>query len=283
MARGLICRPMRRPELDLATHWAVAEGWNPGLHDAHAFWAADPEGFWLAELEGEPVATISVVRYTPQYGFLGFYICRPEQRGKGYGYTLWQAGMRHLGDRCVGLDGVVAQQSNYRKSGFALQRRNIRYGAERPIAPPASPRVEVLPAAALPFADIAAYDRTCFEAPRDAFLRAWLTLPGHLALAARQGGRLAGYAVLRPCREGAKIGPLFADGDQEAAALFAALLAASPADPVFLDVPAPNAAAVALAEAAGMAPVFETARMYTRTPPPVRGERVFGITSFELG
>ena len=279
------CRPMRRPELDLAVDWAAAEGWNPGPHDAEAFWAADPGGFWLAELAGEPVASISVVRYTPSYGFLGFYICRPEHRGKGFGLALWQAGMRHLGDRCVGLDGVVAQQANYRRSGFVLARRNVRFGAARPV-PPASVASgpEVVPAAALPFAELAAYDRTCFEAAREAFLRAWLALPGHVALAARRAGRLAGYGVLRPCREGAKIGPLFADGPEEAAALFGALLRAAPAGPVFLDVPEPSAAAVALARAAGMAPVFETARMYAGAPPPpVQAARVFGITSFELG
>ena len=60
------------------------------------------------------------------------------------------------------------------------------------------------------------------------------------------------------------------------------LLAAS-AGPLYLDVPEPNPAAMALARAAGMEPVFETARMYTRPPPPVRAERVFGVTSFELG
>jgi len=48
-------------------------------------------------------------------------------------------------------------------------------------------------------------------------------------------------------------------------------------------VPETHAAALALAQAAGMAPVFETARMYTRAAPPVRAERIFGITSFELG
>jgi len=277
---------MRRPELDLAVDWAAAEGWNPGLRDADAFWAADPDGFWLAELAGEPVASISVVRYTPDYGFLGFYICRPEHRGKGLGHALWHVGMRHLGGRCVGLDGVVAQQANYRKSGFALDRRNIRFGAERPAPPEIAappPGLEVLPAGAVPFAEIAAYDRPCFGVPRDAFLRAWLTQPGHVALAARRSGHLAGYAVLRPCRQGAKIGPLFADGPGEAAALFGALLGAAPAGPVFLDVPEPHAAAVALVQSAGMSPVFETARMHTRAPPPVEASRVFGITSFELG
>lgn len=52
MAGTLTCRPMRRPELDLAPDWDDAEGWSPGLHDADAFWAADPGGFRLAEAAG---------------------------------------------------------------------------------------------------------------------------------------------------------------------------------------------------------------------------------------
>lgn len=282
-----LCRPMRRAELDLALDWAAAEGWNPGLRDADAFWAADPGGFWLAELEGGPTGSISVVRYGPEFGFLGFYIVRPAWRGQGHGMALWRAGMAHLGgDRCVGLDGVVAQQGNYRRSGFALAHRNIRFGAEHVAAPPPASGIAVVPAATLPFAALAAYDATCFEAPREAFLRAWLGLPGHVALAAlREDGRLAGYGVVRPCRQGAKIGPLFADGPEEAATLLSTLAAAAPpAGPLFLDVPEPNGPAMALARSAGMAPVFETARMYTRLPPrPVQAERVFGVTSFELG
>jgi GNAT superfamily N-acetyltransferase len=285
----LTCRAMRRTELDLALDWAAAEGWNPGLRDADAFWAADPEGFLLAELgDAEPVGCISVVRYGPAFGFLGFYIVRPEWRGQGHGLALWRAGMARLGDRCVGLDGVVAQQDNYRRSGFALAHRNIRFGVEQVAAAaavsPALPRgMAVVPAATLPFAAIAAFDATCFAAPREAFLRAWLATPGHVALAALRDGRVAGYGVVRPCRLGAKIGPLFAEEADAATGLFASLAEAAPAGPLFLDVPEPNAAAVALARAAGMAPVFETARMYTRPPPPVRAERVFGVTSFELG
>ncbi len=100
-----------------------------------------------------------------------------------------------------------------------------------------------------------------------------------------RGGRGASRATpcSGPAGRGAKIGPLFADGPEEARALFAALLARAPAGPVSLDVAEPNAAAVALARDAGMEPVFETARMVRGAPPPVRHERIFGVTTFELG
>jgi hypothetical protein len=39
----------------------------------------------------------------------------------------------------------------------------------------------------------------------------------------------------------------------------------------------------ALAHGHGLAPVFETARMYTGAIRPVLLERVFGVTTFELG
>ena len=52
---------------------------------------------------------------------------------------------------------------------------------------------------------------------------------------------------------------------------------------IFLDVPSINREATALAQDFGLAPVFETARMYTGATPSLRLERVFGVTSFELG
>ena len=96
--------------------------------------------------------------------------------------------------------------------------------------------------------------------------------------------RQAGWGVIRRCREGYKIAPLVADAKDVAASLYAALCSRVPEGAaVYLDVPLPNAEAVALAESHGMQVVFETARMYTGAPPSCELERVFGITSFELG
>ena len=274
---------MRREDLDLALDWAAAEGWNPGLHDAACFHAADADGFLVAELSGEPVGCISAVRHGNNFGFVGFYIVRPGHRGAGHGIALWRAGMARLAGRVVGLDGVVAQQENYRRSGFVLAHRNVRYGAAAPRPPSPGDGAGVVPAAEVPFEDITAFDRACFPATRDAFLHAWLGAPGHAAFVVRGGHGLRGYGVVRPCREGSKIGPLFASDGQAARALFAALVGAAPPGPVFLDLPEPNEDAVAMAREAGMAPAFETARMYAGGDPALPLRSIYGIASFELG
>lgn len=283
MSPAATIRTMRREDLRLALDWAAAEGWNPGLSDAECFFAADPAGFLLAEVAAEPVGCVSAVRYGDGFGFLGCYIVRPGHRGQGHGLALWQAATARLAPGTVGLDGVVAQQANYRKSGFTLLHRNIRYGAARPRAPRAAGAPPIRPAAAVPFAALAAFDRRCFPASRDAFLRGWLSAPGHVARIATGPDGLRGYGVLRPCREGSKIGPLFAEDGASARALFAALLEAAPPGPVFLDLPEPNADAIAMATDAGMAPAFETARMYAGPAPHLPIASIYGITSFELG
>jgi len=130
-ADGFHFRTMKRGEVDLAVDWAASEGWNPGLDDAACFHAADPDGFLIGLVGDDPVAVISVVRYGASFAFLGFYIVRPDQRGKGYGLRIWNAGMAALEGRNVGLDGVVDQQDNYRKSGFRLVYRNISSGRDR--------------------------------------------------------------------------------------------------------------------------------------------------------
>ncbi len=278
-------RAMERADVDLAIEWAAREGWNPGLADAEAFHAADPGGFLVSEsADGTPVACISAVRHGDDLGFIGFYIVAPERRGQGHGIAIWRAGMARLEGRLIGLDGVVAQQDAYRRSGFVLAWRNLRYGAAAP-APVAVPdgAAELVAADALPFADVAAYDAALAAGPREEFLRTWLTLPGHVALVAVRDGAPAGLGVVRPCVEGAKVGPLFADDEPTARALLAALAARAPGGPLFLDVPEGNAAAAAMAREAGMAPVFETARMYTGGAPAIPVGRVFGVTSFELG
>jgi GNAT superfamily N-acetyltransferase len=281
-ADRLVIAESNAADIELFADWAAAEGWNPGLGDAAAFHATDPGGFLLGRLDGEPVASISLVRYDDRYAFLGFYIVRPEFRGRGLGLRIWNEAIGRAGDRVVGLDGVVAQQPSYAKSGFRLARRNVRYEGLAGAGSVPSDAV-VVPLTELPFDRLAAYDDAVFPVSRPAFLREWLAMPGIAAFGAVDAGRLAGYGVVRPCRAGSKIGPLFADDASLAALLFEALRAVARPGPLFIDVPDPNAAGVALVTSRGFTPMFETARMYRGDAPAEPVERIFGVTTFELG
>ncbi len=275
-------RPLSEAEVGQAIDWAAREGWNPGLDDTVPFRAADPDGFIGLFEDGRLAATISVVTYGPRFAFLGFYIVRPDRRGRGLGLRLWQAGLDHGGTRTIGLDGVVAQQDNYRRSGFELAHRNIRYGGQ--IAGPFSdldPRIHIIAPELM--SRISLYDRGLFPADRAVFLTDWLAPRHGRALAFIEMGRVLGYGVIRACRQGYKIGPLFADRPGVAEALYGQLVRGLTGRTVYLDVPEPNAEAVALAERHGLTPAFETARMYRGPAPHLPLERIFGITSFELG
>ncbi|WP_309031273.1 GNAT family N-acetyltransferase [Streptomyces alfalfae] len=265
----------------VVTGWAADEGWNPGLGDTPSFFAQDPEGFFVGRVDGEPVSAVSVVTYGDDYAFLGFYLVRPGLRGRGHGLATWRAGLAHAAGRTVGLDGVPAQQDNYRRSGFARAHGTLRYIGALPAAGASDPRVRPVEAADL--RALTAYDGACVPADRPRFLRSWLTAPGHRALARVVDGTLTGYGVIRPGRDVPRVGPLFADTRADAEALLDALAAEMGGAPVAIDVPENNAAAVALAEARGMKPTFDTARMYTGPVRSFARERVFGVTTLELG
>jgi Acetyltransferase (GNAT) domain/Acetyltransferase (GNAT) family len=273
-------RAVTRDEAGLFIDGPNREGWNPGLFDAPCFFDADPGGMLVAELHGEPVATISCVRYPTDFGFVGCYITKPEFRGRGFGLRLWTAGMARLAGCNVGLDGVMNQVSNYERSGFQYSHLHIRYGGT--IAGRSSPGV--VPLNAVPFTDVLAYDRACFPAPREAFLRSWLAQPESAALGFVRDGKLAGFGVARHAVAGYKIGPLFADDTPAAEALLLGL-ANAVGGPVVIDVPEASfhPSAEPLARNYGLSEVFRCARMYTRGRPAIANDKVFGVTSLELG
>jgi GNAT superfamily N-acetyltransferase len=291
MSDDFVIRTMSEADIERAVEWAAVEGWNPGTSDAICFASVDPQGFFGGWLGDRMIASISVVNYTPDFAFLGFYIVEPSSRGLGYGYRLWQHAVRHAGNRLIGLDGVPAEQDNYRRSGFELAYGNIRFGgnlsgpSDIPHATP-TPGLEITPLAHT-ISSISEFDRKVFPAARDAFLNAWVSAPGHVARAALRDGKSVGYGVIRQCRNGRKIGPLFAEDRPVAETILAALMASPTAQgsssEIFLDVPDVNLDAMALARDLGLQPVFETARMYTGPAPAIALDKIFGVSSFELG
>jgi len=273
---------MKQDEVNIAIEWAAQEGWNPGLHDAKCYFSADPKGFLIGLLDDEPIATISAIKYDDSFGFLGFYIVKPEFRCKGYGIQIWNAALEYLKGCNIALDGVVAQQENYKKSGFTLAYSNIRYeGKGGGIV---EQNLDIVSLSILPFETIDSYEQNFFPAKRSNFIKTWIDQADSDALGIMQNGELAGYGVIRKCRTGYKIGPLYAENSKLAESLFVALKSkVESSELVYLDVPEVNKGAVALAEDHNMTISFETARMYTKEIPNIPIEHIFGVTSFEIG
>jgi len=272
-------RVLTAGEVATLIDWAAGEGWNPGINDAVAFHAADPEGFLGAFVDGEMVAGISAVAYGDAFGFIGLYICHQEFRGQGHGKAVWDAGMARLGGRSIGLDGVDQQVANYARMGFAPAYRTVRHSGRLPVA---SVHATIQPVGPDLVAEVAALDRRFFPAPRRRFLEHWLK-PPNVALAAMRDGSVAGYAVARQCRQGWKVGPVFALDQADARHLLSGLAASIGDAEIHLDVPDPAREFSAYLVQAGFVPGFVTTRMYRGPVDTTKLAQAYTTTTLELG
>jgi len=282
MMDDVLFRVMTRAEVSTAVEWAATEGWNPGLADAECFYEVDPEGFFCAEDDGRIVGTMSVVNYDDRFSFYGFFVVDPAYRARGIGMQLYRFAMRHAGTRVVGCDGVVAMVDKYQqRGGLFLHYNNARYEGVGGGSMPEG----LLPIGNVKIDELAAYDAAHFPARRERFLQCWIRQRGHYGLAQLDSEKkISGYGVRRVCQKGHKIGPLFARDRATAERILNGLVSGIPGEQFYLDIPVPNADAVALVKDRKMNPVFYTARLYsTRDPVTLPLDEIFGVTSFELG
>jgi GNAT superfamily N-acetyltransferase len=274
-------RKMTKNEVEIAVDWAEKEGWNPGLHDADLFFEGDQNGFFAGVIDGQIVAVGSAVCYNETYAFCGLYIVHPEHRQKGFGLMLTQARLAYCGDRNIGIDGVLENVDIYQRVGYKPFYMNHRYQVKAHRHADDEPFIKEITSEHMN--KVFEYDRQCFPAERQVFLSAWINDTSAKAVAYFNEEQLCGYAVRRQCKEGYKIGPLFADNSDVANKIFIALQQDINGENIILDVPENNPAAIQLANDFNMKAVFATMRMYQNGLPEIAHEKVFGITSFELG
>jgi hypothetical protein len=178
------------------------------------------------------------------------------------------------------MDGVVAMQDFYHKGGFEIAFRDERYErrgdsfeTDRSIAELNISHEE----------DVISMDLECFGFPRPSFLLPWLYMPQSQTFVYYEANELQGFAHIRTANIGFKIGPLFARNYEVAKALYKTCLNYGKGDPVFLDIPVSNQLAKDLVDTMEAKYTMECARMYYGQPPELPIDKIYGITSFELG
>ena len=273
-------------ELELLLSWAKREGWNPGLADTQLFYAVDPSGFFISLLDDKPIAGISLVKLNDDHAFLGLYLCEPAYRGKGYGIQTWNAALKTIGTRSIGLDGVVEQQSNYSREQFTYSHRNVRFAGQLSSVnldtPSDAPAVVIANESHIEA--LSSYDAAIGGFTRQAFFSAWLrSCTARQTYLAVNGDKVVGAIGARQCIEGYKIGPWLADDQHIAESLLLHACKQFGYEPFMVDIPEPNYAAIEIMKRYSLPSVFETARMYRGDRPEIELESLFGVATLELG
>jgi len=282
---NLALQKLSKDDLKTLVGWAKNEGWNPGKNDFDVFWKTDPDGYYGYYLENELIAGGAVVSYNREFGFMGLFIVHPIFRGLGIGRKLWYLRRDLLKGRLkngatIGMDGVVEMQSFYEKGGFNRAFRDERYEC---MGQKVAVDSAVSPIETKDFEKLVDYDTECFGFGRKEFLKNWLAMPDSKSFKFSRTNEVKGYAVIREVNSGYKIGPLFADNDSIAEELYKACLNSAQGKPVYLDIPVPNGGALGLVHKYKANYVFECARMYHGEFPRIRMDKIYGITTFELG
>lgn len=271
--------------LKILVSWAESEGWNPGKHDAEAFYSTDPDGFYGYYYKGNLIAGGSIVSYNGDFGFMGFFIVKSEFRSLGIGRKLWLQRRDLLLSRLkpsatIGMDGVIAMQPFYKKGGFNIDFRDERY---EKMGQPFTVHKNISTKIGAEDGGLMAYDKECFAYDRSDFMHHWLQLKDSIVFIYKEKSSIKGFAMIRKVARGYKVCPLFADTAKVAEELYKACLNAAVNEPLYIDVPCCNDQALQLIKKYQCTYVFECARMYYGSPAKISSHKIYGITTFELG
>jgi len=199
---------MNPQDFQIISEWGNEFDWNSCPKDAEPFLALDPNGFFVAEVDGKPVASMIAVKYDDEYNHSGNWIVSKQFRGHGYGAIMYDHTMSYAHrSKIVGMDAVEHKVPAYKKHGFEVFCKSPTYTKKAQ----GVLKETVTDLHNLPFKDLEEYDLATFGYSRKNFLKGLLGVGKYYALGVVQEGKLKGYGVLRNGFIGYKVGPLMAD------------------------------------------------------------------------
>lgn len=270
-------------DLDEALRLSTQAGWNQLPGDWQRLIDFTPEGCIGGRSGGRLVATATVAAYAGDAHWIGMIIVDQACRGRGYGSAILEEALRRaeaLGTKGIGLDASDQGRPLYLKMGFVDVDPIDRWGGALRV-PAAEPPLEILSHATLDA--MLALDRTACGADRSRLLVHLAMERDVVGWVATDEKGAAGYAILRPGRQFAHLGPVVAANPAHYEALLdAAGLLLNGAE-VIVDAPRTPEHDAILARK-GLEVRRRLTRMTFRKPQQLLiGPGVRAATSFELG
>lgn len=261
-------------------------GWNQTMNDWRGYLAYDPEGCFVAEVDGKPAGTATTIHYGKKFGWIGMVLVHPDHRRLGIGTQLLDraiARLRECDVRCIKLDATPMGKKVYGPLGFVAEYEIARYeGIVPPLELP--PTKEVVALANVDFAAVVELDARAFGAERAEVLRSLGSRDPALSFAVTSATGLAGFLIAREGANAVQIGPWIARDADVAEQLLRACFARVPGRKLFVDVVDPNPAAAAMLRSFHFNVQRTLTRMYLgENAHPGEPALVFGISSPEKG
>ena len=245
-------RVMTDHDVPLGMRLTEQAGWNQTAADWRRFLEMEPEGCFVAEADGRPVATATACTFHA-VGWIAMVLVDEAVRRRGIGTALVRQTVDYLDRRSVAtarLDATPLGQTVYGRLGFAAECELVRLEGVAPAGPPPHPNVR--PAAQNELDAVLALDRQITGTRREKLFEHILRRqPGALHVFSSDS-TLTGYLMFREGSRAAQIGPGVATSEEAGRALGDALLARCAGQPVFIDVPRANTPAIRWAESRGL-------------------------------
>lgn len=275
-------RTFNRGDIEFGLEQTAREGWNSTTASFELCLEHDPEGCFIAEIDGQRVGMVTTTLYR-QTGWIGRLIVPPAHRKQGIGHRLMTQAMSHIAGRGIHAIRLEADPPGiklYRRLGFVDEFESMRFRR--------AAHGDTQPGGAQPFTNadlpaIAAFDTEYFGDQRHRLLKLLLSRATG-SCCHRKDGRLMGYALVIPSRLGLRIGPWIAVDYRTAEVLLRSVLADCPDTDLIVGTPLPNTAAVGLLESNGFTRTPSSYRMVNDVhAAPGCPENIFGIASGAMG
>jgi GNAT superfamily N-acetyltransferase len=237
---------MTRADIAACMRLKEAAGWNQTEQDWANVLAIEPEGCWVAEVDGVVAGSTTAVCWGRELAWIGMVLVLPEFRRQGIARALMARAMEYCRERevgCVKLDATDMGRPLYEQFGFVEECLIERWRADT-VAVPSEDEVQPVPPRSVE--EILDLDGQAFGADRGALLRMLIGQYPQEWVALEDG-----FAMSRPGSNARFLGPCIAHDTDTARKLVAAILERYPGESWFWDLLPDNHAAAELASEFG--------------------------------